>query len=408
MKRVYIVAAKRTAIGTFNGSFKSVSAVQLGVHALQGALLQSKIAASDVCETIIGNVLTAGEGMGPARQVSIYAGLPNETPAFSVNMLCGSGMKAVMIGATDIRAGEAQIVAAGGIENMTQAPYLLLNARNGYRLGTAEIYDHILYDGLTDVFSNLHMGITAENLAEKYHITREAQDRFAANSQAKALRAIETGRFSEEIIPVVIKDKKGDITVNTDEHPRKGTTVESLSKLKPSFKKEGSITPGNSSGINDGASITILASEEAVQQQGLLPMAEIVSFAQYGVDPSIMGIGPVGAIRKALKKAALSLKDIDLIELTEAFAAQSLAVFSDLIKDHEVSEGWLNDRVNVNGGAIALGHPIGASGNRIIVSLLYEMKKRGAKLGLASLCIGGGMGTAIILRNLMTNTVANT
>ncbi|HPY48058.1 MAG TPA: acetyl-CoA C-acyltransferase, partial [Thermotogota bacterium] len=292
------------------------------------------------------------------------------------------------------------VVVCGGIENMNMAPYLLLQGRNGYRLGHGEVYDHAVLDGLTDVFNRYHMGITAENLVEKYQISREAQDVFALSSQEKAIRAIESGRFKEEIAPVVLKDKKGDTVIDTDEHPRKGTTLEGLAKLKPSFKKDGTVTAGNASGINDGASMTVLASEEAVKRHGYTPLVELVSWAQSGVEPSIMGIGPVGAIREALKRANLTLKDIDLLELNEAFAAQSLAVLADLKQEHGVSQEWLDSRVNVNGGAIALGHPIGASGNRIIVTLIYEMKKRGAKLGLASLCIGGGMGTAVIVRNV--------
>jgi acetyl-CoA C-acetyltransferase len=400
MKKVFIIGAKRTAIGTFAGSFKSTSAVQLGVVAVKSALAQANIEPADVCETIMGNILSAGIGMGPGRQVSIYSGIPIEKPGYSVNMICGSGMKATMIGATDICADEAQVVVSGGIENMNMAPYMLLNGRNGYRLGHGEIFDHAVFDGLTDVFNHYHMGITAENLAEKYGISREEQDKFAVKSQEKALKAIEIGRFKDEIAPVVLKDKKGEIVIDTDEHPRKGTSLDTLAKLKPSFKKDGTITAGNASGINDGASATILASEDTVTRKRLSPLAEFVSWAQYGVDPSIMGIGPVGAISKALKKAGLSLKDIDLIELNEAFAAQSLAVLADLKKEHGVSDDWLEERVNVNGGAIALGHPIGASGNRIIVTLLYEMKKRGSKLGLASLCIGGGMGTAVIIKNV--------
>lgn len=400
MKRVYIIGAKRTAIGAFGGSFKATSAVQLGVVAAKAAMEQAKVDPKDVCETIVGNILSAGMGMGPGRQVSVHAGIPVERPGFSVNMLCGSGMKAVMMGAVDIVAREAEVVVCGGIENMNMAPYLLLQGRNGYRLGHGEVYDHAVLDGLTDVFNRYHMGITAENLVEKYQISREAQDVFALSSQEKAIRAIESGRFKEEIAPVVLKDKKGDTVIDTDEHPRKGTTLEGLAKLKPSFKKDGTVTAGNASGINDGASMTVLASEEAVKRHGYTPLVELVSWAQSGVEPSIMGIGPVGAIRESLKRANLTLKDIDLLELNEAFAAQSLAVLADLKQEHGVSQEWLDSRVNVNGGAIALGHPIGASGNRIIVTLIYEMKKRGAKLGLASLCIGGGMGTAVIVRNV--------
>ncbi|AEH51320.1 acetyl-CoA C-acetyltransferase [Pseudothermotoga thermarum] len=401
MRKVYIVGAKRTAIGTFGGSLKDVPAVQLGVVAAKAAMEQAGIKPEMVDETIVGCILTAGQGMGPGRQVSIYSGIPVEKPAYTVNMLCGSGMKALMIGAIDIMVGEAEIVLAGGIENMSMAPYLLPRARFGYRLGNGEIIDHMVFDGLTDAFNMYHMGITAENLAEMYKITREEQDLFAYKSQMKAKKAIETGRFKDEIVAVVIKDKKGDKVFDTDEHPRFDTTLEALAKLKPVFKPDGTITAGNASGINDGASMTVLASEDAVKKYGLKPLAEVISFAQHGVDPKIMGIGPVGAIRKALEKAKLNLKeDIALVELNEAFAAQSLAVLKELKKEHGIDDDWIEERVNVNGGAIALGHPIGASGNRIIVTLLYEMKKRQVEFGLASLCIGGGMGTAVIIRNV--------
>lgn len=400
MKKVYIVGAKRTAIGTLGGTLKDVPAVQLGVAAAKAAMEQAGIKPEYVDETIIGNILMAGQGMGPGRQVSVYAGVPIEKPGYTVNMLCASGMKSVMIGAVDIIAGEAEIVLAGGIENMSAAPYLLPKARFGYRLGHGEVLDHTVFDGLTDVFNMYHMGVTAENLAEKYGITREEQDLFAYKSQMKAKKAIEAGRFKDEIVPFVIKERKGERIFDTDEHPRFDTTLETLSKLKPAFKKDGTVTAGNASGINDSGSAMVLASEDAIKKYGLKPLAEIIGFAQHGVEPSIMGIGPVGAISKALKRANMKLTDVQLIELNEAFAAQSLAVLRDLKKEHDVSDDWLEERVNVNGGAIALGHPIGASGNRIIVTLLYEMKKRKLGLGLASLCVGGGMGTAVIIRNV--------
>jgi len=398
--KVYIVGAKRTAIGTLGGTLKDVPAVQLGVAAAKAAMEQAGIKPEYVDETIIGNILMAGQGMGPGRQVSVYAGIPVEKPGYTVNMLCASGMKSVMIGAVDIIAGEAEIVLAGGIENMSAAPYLLPKARFGYRLGHGEVLDHTVFDGLTDVFNMYHMGVTAENLAEKYGITREEQDLFAYKSQMKAKKAIETGRFKDEVVPFVIKERKGEKVFDTDEHPRFDTTLEALAKLKPAFKKDGTVTAGNASGINDSGSAMVLASEDAIKKYGLKPLAEIIGFAQHGVDPSIMGIGPVGAISKALKRANMKLTDVQLIELNEAFAAQSLAVLRDLKKEHDVSDDWLEERVNVNGGAIALGHPIGASGNRIIVTLLYEMKKRKLGLGLASLCVGGGMGTAVIIRNV--------
>ncbi|HPU77905.1 MAG TPA: acetyl-CoA C-acetyltransferase [Thermosynergistes sp.] len=400
MGKVYIVGAKRTAIGTLGGTLKDVPAVQLGVAAAKAAMEQAGIKPEYVDETIIGNILMAGQGMGPGRQVSVYAGIPVEKPGYTVNMLCASGMKSVMIGAVDIIAGEAEIVLAGGIENMSAAPYLLPKARFGYRLGHGEVLDHTVFDGLTDVFNMYHMGVTAENLAEKYGITREEQDLFAYKSQMKAKKAIETGRFKDEVVPFVIKERKGEKVFDTDEHPRFDTTLEALAKLKPAFKKDGTVTAGNASGINDSGSAMVLASEDAIKKYGLKPLAEIIGFAQHGVDPSIMGIGPVGAISKALKRANMKLTDVQLIELNEAFAAQSLAVLRDLKKEHDVSDDWLEERVNVNGGAIALGHPIGASGNRIIVTLLYEMKKRKLGLGLASLCVGGGMGTAVIIRNV--------
>ncbi len=400
MGKVYIVGAKRTAIGTLGGTLKDVPAVQLGVAAAKAAMEQAGIKPEYVDETIIGNILMAGQGMGPGRQVSVYAGIPVEKPGYTVNMLCASGMKSVMIGAVDIIGGEAEIVLAGGIENMSAAPYLLPKARFGYRLGHGEVLDHTVFDALTDVFNMYHMGVTAENLAEKYGITREEQDLFAYKSQMKAKKAIETGRFKDEVVPFVIKERKGEKVFDTDEHPRVDTTLEALAKLKPAFKKDGTVTAGNASGINDSGSVMVLASEDAIKKYGLKPLAEIIGFAQHGVDPSIMGIGPVGAISKALKRANMKLTDVQLIELNEAFAAQSLAVLRDLKKEHDVSDDWLEERVNVNGGAIALGHPVGASGNRIIVTLLYEMKKRKLGLGLASLCVGGGMGTAVIIRNV--------
>ncbi|MFN4190787.1 MAG: acetyl-CoA C-acetyltransferase, partial [Pseudothermotoga sp.] len=326
MRKVYIVGAKRTAIGTFQGTLKDVPAVQLAVTAAKAAMEQANIKPEWVDETIIGNILMAGQGMGPGRQVGIYSGVPAEKPGYTVNMLCGSGMKAIMIGAVDIMANQAEIVLAGGMESMNNAPYLLPKARFGYRLGNGEIVDHMVFDGLTDVFNMYHMGVTAENLVEKYGISREEQDLFAYKSQMKAKRAIETGRFKDEIVPYVIKDRKGDKIFDTDEHPRFDVTLDALAKLKPAFKKDGTITAGNASGINDGASATVIASEDAVRKYGLKPLAEIVAFAQHGVDPSIMGIGPVGAISKALKNANLKLTDIQLIELNEAFAAQSIAV----------------------------------------------------------------------------------
>jgi acetyl-CoA C-acetyltransferase len=399
MKKTYIVGAKRTAIGTFGGTLKNVSAVQLGVYASKAALEDASLPAENVDETIMGNILSAGLGMGPGRQISIYSEVPQEKPGYSVNMLCGSGMKAVMVGATDILLNEANVVLAGGSENMSMAPYMLPKARFGYRLGNGEVVDHMVYDGLTDIFNNYHMGVTAENLANKYNISREEQDDFALESQMRAKKAIEEGKFKEEITPVIIKTRKGEIVFDTDEHPR-DTSLEKLAKLRPAFKKDGTVTAGNASGINDGASATIITSEEAVNKYNLKPKAELVAFAQAGVDPAYMGYGPVPAIRKVMEKASMKIQDMELIELNEAFAAQSLAVFKGLEEEFGVTKDWLLERTNVNGGAIALGHPIGASGNRIIVTLLYEMEKRDLEYGLASLCIGGGMGTAVIVKRI--------
>ncbi|MGC9383922.1 MAG: acetyl-CoA C-acetyltransferase [Kosmotogaceae bacterium] len=399
MKKIYIIGAKRTAIGTFGGTLKNVSAVQLGVNASKAALEDASLPAENVDETIMGNILSAGLGMGPGRQISIYSGVPQEKPGYSVNMLCGSGMKAVMVGATDILLNEANVVLAGGSENMSMAPYMLPKARFGYRLGNGEVVDHMVYDGLTDIFNNYHMGVTAENLAEKYNISREEQDEFALESQNRAKKAIEDGKFKDEITNVVIKTRKGEIVFDTDEHPR-DTSLEKLAKLRPAFKKNGTVTAGNASGINDGASATIITSDEAVEKYSLKPKAELVAFAQAGVDPAYMGYGPVPAIKKVMEKANMKIQDMELIELNEAFAAQSLAVFKGLKEEFGVTKNWLLERTNVNGGAIALGHPIGASGNRIIVTLLYEMEKRDLEYGLASLCIGGGMGTAVIIKRM--------
>ena len=399
---VYILGAKRTAIGTFLGSLKDVPASQLGAIAAKAAIAQSSIPVEDVDETIVGCILTAGQGMGPGRQVSIYAGIPVEKPGYSVNMLCGSGMKAVMVGATDIELGEADVVLAGGIENMSQAPYLLsYKARYGVKSGPLDLQDHMLLDGLTDVFNRIHMGLTAEALVEEFGISREEQDEFAYNSQIKAKAAIQSGRFADEITPVEIPDKKGVKIFDTDEHPRLDVTMESLAKLRPAFKQNGTVTAGNASGINDGGSALVIASDRYVERKNLKPLARIVAWAQAGVEPIRMGFGPVPATEKVLKKAGLSFQDIELIELNEAFAGQSLAVIKGWEKAFGVSKEWIMQRTNVNGGGIALGHPIGASGNRIIVTLIYEMKKRGLKYGLATLCIGGGMGTAVIIENLV-------
>ncbi|HUW70855.1 MAG TPA: acetyl-CoA C-acetyltransferase [bacterium] len=388
MKDVFIVGAARTAIGSFNGVFTGVGAVELGRTALVAAMQRAGVNPADIDEVILGCVLQAGLGQNVARQVLVKAGLPVERPAMTVNMVCGSGLRSVAAAAQAIRSGDASIIAAGGTENMTQAPYLLKQARNGYRMGTGEIIDSMIYEGLFDIFNGYHMGITAENLAAKYNLTRQAQDELAAASQNKAEAAMKSGRFKDEIVPVVIPQKKGDPTVvDTDEFPRAGVTAEALGKLRPAFKSDGTVTAGNSSGINDGAAALIVAGDDAVKAKGLKPLARIVSYGWHGCDPSIMGIGPVEAVRLALKKAGWSMNDVDLIEANEAFAAQALSVAQELKFDMA--------RVNVNGGAIALGHPIGASGARILTSLLYEMQKRNARKGLATLCIGGGMGIAM-------------
>jgi acetyl-CoA C-acetyltransferase len=398
---VYIIGAKRTAIGTFAGSLKEIPAVELGVIAAKAAVKQAGIDPSEVDETIVGSILTAGQGMGPGRQVGVKTGVPVEKPGYTVNMLCGSGMKATMIGAVDIMQNEAEVVLTGGIENMSMAPYLIPSkARYGLKFGNFEVLDHMIVDGLTDFFNNVHMGETAEHLAEKYHITREEQDEFAYKSQMKAREAIENGKFKDEIVPVELKTKKETILFDTDEHPRFDVTLEKLAKLKPAFKKDGTVTAGNSSGINDGGSAILLASEKYIEKNGISPLGRIVAWAQAGVDPMEMGIGPVFATEKVLKKANMKFEDIELIELNEAFASQSLAVIKEWSNRFGIDEDWIKKRTNVNGGAIALGHPIGASGNRIIVTLLYEMKKRNLKYGLATLCIGGGMGTAVIIGNL--------
>lgn len=391
MREVVIVSAVRTAIGSFGGQFKDVSAVDLGVTAVKEALVRANIKPEQVEDVYLGCILQAGQGQGVARQISIKAGIPATVPAVTINMLCGSGLKTLAIGAQTIMTGENDIVVVGGTENMSRAPYLLNNARFGIKMGNDAIVDSMVYDGLTDAFNNYHMGITAENLAEKYSITRKSQDEFAAWSQNKAEKAIAEGKFANEIVPVVIPQRKGDPKViDKDEFPKAGVTVEGLSKLKPAFKKDGTVTAANSSGVNDGAAAIVLMSKEKAEELGITPLATLVSFASAGVAPSIMGIGPVPSSLKALKKANLTINDMDLIEANEAFAAQSLAVGEEL--------KWDKEKVNVNGGAIALGHPVGASGARILVTLLHEMKKRDLKLGLATLCIGGGMGTTVIVK----------
>ncbi|WP_329955803.1 acetyl-CoA C-acetyltransferase [Calidifontibacillus erzurumensis] len=393
LKDVVIVSAVRTPIGAFRGSLKDISAPKLGSIVIKEALKRADVQADQVDEVIMGNVLQAGLGQNPARQSAIFAGLLQETPAMTINKVCGSGLKAVHLATQAIMLGEAEIVVAGGMENMSQAPYLLKDARDGFRMGDQKVIDSMINDGLWCAFNDYHMGITAENLCEKYNISREEQDELSALSHEKAQAAIEAGKFKDEIVPVEIPQRKGDpIIFEKDEHVKPGTTVEKLAKLRPAFKKDGSVTAGNASGINDGAAALVLMSREKAEQLGLKPLALIRGNASAGVDPSIMGIGPVQAVKKVLEKTGLSLSDINLIEANEAFAAQTIAV------DREL--GFNKEILNVNGGAIALGHPIGASGARILVTLVHELKRRAGRYGLATLCIGGGQGVATIIENI--------
>ncbi|HOK49243.1 MAG TPA: acetyl-CoA C-acetyltransferase [Sedimentibacter sp.] len=391
MREVVIVSAVRTPIGSFGGSFKDIPAVKLGAVAAKGALERANVKPEMVDEVIFGNVLQAGIGQNLARQVSVGIGVPLEVPSMTINKVCGSGLKAVQLAAQAIMCKEADVVLAGGAENMSLAPYIVPKVRWGLRMGDGALVDTMVADGLTDIFNNYHMGITAENIAEQWNISREEQDEFAVRSQNRAEAAIKQGRFKDEIVPVEIPQKRGDpLVIDTDEYPRFGTTIEALAKLKPAFKKDGTVTAGNASGINDGAAAVLVMSKEKADELGLKPLVTIVSYASAGVDPKIMGYGPVPASKKALEKAGMTIEDIDLVEANEAFAAQSLAVVKDLGLDPE--------KTNVNGGAIALGHPIGCSGTRILVTLIHEMIKRDAHKGLATLCIGGGQGTALIVK----------
>ncbi|WP_019342090.1 acetyl-CoA C-acetyltransferase [Stutzerimonas stutzeri] len=390
MQDVIIVAATRTAVGSFQGALANIPAVELGAAVIRQLLQQSGIDAAEVDEVILGQVLTAGAGQNPARQAAMNAGLPHAVPAMTLNKVCGSGLKALHLAAQAIRCGDAEVVIAGGMENMSLAPYVMPAARTGLRMGHGKLVDSMIQDGLWDAFNDYHMGITAENLVDKYGVTREAQDAFAASSQQKAIAAIEAGRLRDEITPVEIPQRKGEpLVFDTDEQPRAGTTAESLAKLKPAFKKDGSVTAGNASSLNDGAAAVLLMSAEKARALGLPVMARIASYANAGVDPAIMGIAPVSATRRCLDKAGWTLDELDLIEANEAFAAQALAVGQEL--------GWNANKVNVNGGAIAIGHPIGASGCRILVTLLYEMIRRDVHKGLATLCIGGGQGVALAI-----------
>ena len=383
---IVIASAARTPVGSFNGAFASLSAHALGQVAIEAALSRAGVAAADVDEVILGQILSAGAGQNPARQAAMNAGIPASATAFGINQLCGSGLRAVALAAQQIASGDATIIVAGGQESMTQAPHCA-NLRAGQKMGSLEMVDTMLRDGLMDAFHGYHMGSTAENVAQKYQLTRQEQDEFAANSQRKAGEAMAAGRFKDEIAPVTVKDRKGDVIVSEDEYPKPGTTAEVLGKLRAAFAKDGTVTAGNASGINDGAAAVVVMSADEAKRRGITPLARIVSWATAGVDPSIMGTGPIPASRKALAKAGWTVGDLDLIEANEAFAAQACAVNKDL--------GWDTSKVNVNGGAIALGHPIGASGARVLTTLLYEMQRRDAKKGLVTLCIGGGMGVAM-------------
>jgi acetyl-CoA C-acetyltransferase len=392
MEDAVIVSAVRTPVGSFGGQFKDIAATELGAHAVRAALERAEIAGEEVDEVVLGCVLQAGLGQNPARQAAIGAGIPNEVPATTINMVCGSGLKSVAIASQMVRAGDVDVVVAGGMENMTRAPYLIPSGRFGARMGDAQLIDSMVHDGLWDAFNAIHMGITAENLAEQYEISREEQDEFAASSQQKAERAVAEGIFRDEIVPIAVPVKGGTRHVENDEHPRPGTTAEALGKLRAAFRRDGgTVTAGNASGLNDAAAAIVVMSASKANECGLPTFGTVESYASVGVEPKIMGIGPVPAVRKALAKAGLELGDIDLFELNEAFAAQSLAVLRELDIDHE--------RINPHGGAIAIGHPIGASGGRILVTLLHEMRRRDSRRGLATLCVGGGQGQAAVIRN---------
>ena len=389
-RKVVLEGACRTAIGVMGGQFANTSAVELGTIVIKEALKRAGVSPDQVDEVYMGNVIQAGNGQNPARQAAVYAGIPNEVPATTINVLCGSGLHCVNLAAKLIAAGDADIIVAGGMENMTMAPYMLRNGRYGYRMGNATIEDAMIKDGLTDAFHNYHMGITAENICEQWGLTREELDEFAAWSQNKCEKAMAEGKFKDEIVPVEVKKKKETILVDTDEGPRKGITKEGLAKLRPAFKKDGMVTAGNASGINDGAAALIVMSEEKAKELGVTPMATWIGGELAGCDPAIMGIGPVYSTRKVMKKLGMEIGDFDLIEANEAFAAQSVAVGKDL--------GFDLSKLNVNGGAIALGHPVGCSGARILVSLLYEMQKEDVHTGLATLCVGGGMGCSAVVK----------
>jgi acetyl-CoA C-acetyltransferase len=399
MEKVFIVAAKRTAIGSFGGTLKNISAGDLAAAAIKGALESTAISVEDIDEVIVGNVVSANQGMGIGRQASIKAGIPAQVPAYTLNMVCGSGMKTLMDAASHIKAGEADVVVAAGVEVMSQIPFAMPpTARSGHKMGDMTAKDLLVSDGLTDVFNAYHMGVTAENIAKQVDISRDDQDAYALSSQQKAVAAIEAGKFEQEIVPVEVKVRRNVVEFATDEYPKLDATMEGLAKLRPAFDREGSVTAGNASGINDGASALVVASESAVNRLGLTPLCELVASAQTGLAPQVMGLGPVQAVTSALAKAELTISDVNVFELNEAFAAQALGVIRNLASEHGVSAESILQRANPNGGAIALGHPLGASGNRIIVTLIHEMLRENKDLGVASLCIGGGMGTAVVVK----------
>lgn len=400
MSKVYIVKAKRSPLGKFLGTLAPLSPAALAGQVIKNVIAESGVDVNSINEVALGNVLSAGHGQNVARQSAMAGGIPVEIPAYTVSMVCGSGMKSVINAYTSIKAGLADVIVAGGVEVMSQAAFAVDGkTRLGNKMGDLKLKDTLLTDGLTDAFNNYHMGITAENVAEKYGLTREMQDKFSYRSQVRAIEAVDAGKFKDEIVPIEIKGRKETITFDTDEYPNRTTNLEKLAKLRTAFKADGTVTAGNASGINDGASILLIASEKAVKEQGLTPIAEITGIGQGGVDPSIMGMGPVAAINDAMKRSDVQLKDMDLVELNEAFAAQSLGVVTELKKQYEgITDEWVENRVNVNGGAIALGHPLGCSGARIITTLVHEMKKRNVENGLASLCIGGGMGVAVTVK----------
>lgn len=399
MRKAYVVAAKRSAIGSFLGGLTNVKLAEMGSTVLKETINQAGIDPKDIDECIIGNVIAAGLGQNIARQVALGAGVPETVCAQSINMLCGSGLKAVMEATIRIQAGFGDIFVAGGVESMTNAPMLIPSSvRTGMKMGDMKVVDSMIHDGLTDGMYNIHMGVTADNIAKKYNISREEQDAFAYASQQKAIAAVDSGRFKDEIVPIEVKSRKETIVFDTDEHPNRKSNPEKLAKLRPAFTPDGSVTAGNASGINDGASFTIVVSEDALKKYNLTPLCEVIGIGQGGVDPRVMGLGPTPAILNALKYADLSIDDVELVELNEAFAAQSLGVIHELVEATGMDKEKFMEKTNVNGGAIALGHPVGASGNRILVTLIHEMQKRDLKVGLASLCIGGGMGAAVIVK----------